>query len=115
MLLFERKLRRAGYTSITSTMDSNSVCELYRKNRYDLILLDLQMPNMDGFQVMEELKEIETSGYFPVLVITAQPEQKLRALQVGAKGFISKPSDLLKVLTRMPVGQRFLFNFANTY
>ena len=99
--LLERMLRSAGYTSIASTMDPYEVCELHRKNRYDLILLDLQMPGMDGFQVMEGLKEIETGGYLSVLVITAQPGHKLRALQAGAKDFISKPFDLTEVLTRI--------------
>ena len=66
--LLERMLRGAGYTSVASTMDPREVCELHRKNRYDLILLDLQMPGMDGFQVMEGLKEIEADGYLPVLV-----------------------------------------------
>ncbi|MFC3108683.1 response regulator [Undibacterium arcticum] len=94
VLLLERMLRGAGYTSITSTMDPHAVCALHRKNRYDLILLDLQMPGMDGFQVMEGLKEIETDSYLPVLVITAQPGHKLRALQAGAKDFVSKPFDL---------------------
>ena len=82
--LIEGMLRVAGYTSVHSTTDPNEVCELHRKNRYDLILLDLQMPGMDGFQVMESLKEIEEDGYLPILVITAQPEHKLRALQAGA-------------------------------
>ena len=99
--LLERMLRSAGYASIASTMDPHEVCELHRNNRYDLILLDLQMPGMDGFQVMEGLKEIETDGYLPVLVITAQPGQKLRALQAGAKDFISKPFDLAEVLVRV--------------
>jgi magnesium transporter len=82
-------------------MDPLEVCTLHRNNQYDLILLDLQMPGMDGFQVMEGLKEIETSGYLPVLVITAQPEQKLRALKTGAKDFISKPFELSEVLMRV--------------
>ena len=86
---------------IASTMDPHEVCALHRKNHYDLILLDLQMPGMDGFQVMEGLKEIETDGYLPVLVITAQPGHKLRALQAGAKDFISKPFDLVEVKTRI--------------
>src|SRR5208282_331695 len=72
-----------------------------RQNRYSLILLDLQMPDMDGFQVMEELKKIETDGYLPVLVITAQPDHKLRALKAGAKDFVSKPFDLAEVLMRV--------------
>ena len=101
VLLLERMLRGAGYACIASTMDPHEVCELHRKNCYDLILLDLQMPGMDGFQVMEGLKEIENGGYLPVLVITAQPGHKLRALQAGAKDFISKPIDLAEVLTRV--------------
>ena len=99
--LLERMLRGAGYTSIASTMDPHQVCDLQRKNRYCLILLDLQMPGMDGFQVMEGLKDIEEDDYLPVLVITAQPGHKLRALQAGAKDFISKPFDLAEVLTRV--------------
>jgi CheY-like chemotaxis protein len=71
VLLLEQTLRRAGYFSVTSTVESEKVCELHLVNRYDLILLDLLMPGMDGFQVMENLKEIETGGYLPVLVITA--------------------------------------------
>ncbi|MBN6741742.1 GGDEF/EAL domain-containing response regulator [Acidithiobacillus ferrivorans] len=101
VLLLERMLRGAGYASVASTTVSHAVCELHRKNRYDLILLDLQMPSMDGFQVMECLKAIELDGYLPVLVITAQPEHQLRALQAGAKDFISKPFDLPEVLMRI--------------
>ena len=101
VLLVERMLRGAGYASIESTTDPNEVCELHRKNRYGLILLDLQMPGMDGFQVMEGLKEIEEDGYLPVLVITAQPDHKLRALQAGAKDFVSKPFDLAELRARV--------------
>jgi PAS domain S-box-containing protein len=99
--LLERMLRDAGYTSIETTMDPQAVCEMHRKKHYDLILLDLQMPVMDGFQVMEGLKAIETESYLPVLVITAQPGHKLRALQAGAKDFVSKPFDLVEVKTRI--------------
>ena len=82
-------------------MNPQEVCALHRKNRYDLILLDLQMPGMDGFQVMEGLKTNDADGYLPVLVLTAQPGHKLRALQAGAKDFISKPFDLVEVKTRI--------------
>ena len=99
--LLERTLHGAGYTSVASTMDPLEVCELHRKHRYDLILLDLLMPGVDGFQVMEGLKEIETEGYLPVLALTAHPAHKLRALQAGAKDFISKPIDLAEVLMRV--------------
>jgi PAS domain S-box-containing protein len=99
--LLEQLLRETGYTCVTSTMNPHEVCALHRKNRYDLILLDLQMPGMDGFQVMEGLKTNDADGYLPVLVITAQPGHKLRALQAGAKDFISKPFDLVEVKTRI--------------
>jgi diguanylate cyclase (GGDEF)-like protein len=82
-------------------MDSGEVCALHGKNGYDLILLDIEMPGMDGFQVMEGLKEIDTEGYLPVLAVTAHPGHKLRALQGGAKDFISKPFDLAEVLMRV--------------
>jgi PAS domain S-box-containing protein len=99
--LLERMLAGAGYTSVVSTIDPFQVCELHRKNSYDLILLDLQMPGMDGFQVMEGLKAIEIDGYLPVLVITAQPEHKLRALKAGARDFVSAPFDVAEVLMRV--------------
>lgn len=123
--LLERMLRGAGYTSVTSTMNPREVFELHRKNRYNLILLDLEMPGMDGFKVMEQLKEIEPQdllleltlkhrfqlkegleeiepgGYLPVIVITAHPGHKLRALQAGARDFISKPFELAEVLARV--------------
>jgi adenylate cyclase len=101
VLLLEQMLRSAGYSSITSTMNPAKVCELHLVNRYDLILLDLQMPGMDGFQVMENLKQIETGGYLPILVITAQAGHKLRALKAGARDFVSKPFDLAEVLLRV--------------
>jgi PAS domain S-box-containing protein len=99
--LLEQTLRGAGYTSIASTTDPHQVCELQRKNRYCLILLDLQMRGMDGFQVMAGLKDIEKDDYLPVLVITAQPGHKLRALQAGARDFVSKPFDVVEVKTRI--------------
>ena len=99
--LLERLLGEAGYASVASTMNPHEVCALHRKNRYDLILLDLQMPGVDGFEVMEGLKVNEADPYLPVLVITAQPGHKLRALQAGARDFISKPFDLVEVKTRI--------------
>ena len=101
VLVLARMLASAGYTSVSSTMEPREVCGLHRRNRYDLILLDLQMPGMDGFQVMDGLKEIEPDGYLPVLVITAQPGHKLRALKGGAKDFIGKPFELAEVQARV--------------
>jgi len=99
--LLEQMLSSVGYVSVTSTRDPREVCELYRTNRYSLIMLDLMMPGMDGYQVMEGLKVIETDTYLPVLVLTAQPGQSLRALRAGAKDFVSKPFDIAEVLIRV--------------
>jgi len=101
VLLIEGMLRIAGYTSVHSTMNPAEVRELHRANRYDLILLDLQMPVMDGFQVMEDLKQVETGGYLPVLVVTAQPDHKLRALEAGARDFVGKPFDFAELRARV--------------
>jgi serine phosphatase RsbU (regulator of sigma subunit) len=99
--LLEGMLRVAGYTSVESTMNPNAVCELYRQNRHSLILLDLQMPGMDGFQVMQGLQDIEGDGYLPILVITAQPGHKLHALEAGAKDFVNKPFDMAELRARV--------------
>ncbi len=99
--LLEQLLSEAGYTGVSSTSQPQEVCALHRKHGFDLILLDLQMPVMDGFQVMEGLKTNEADSYLPVIVLTAQPGHKLRALQMGAKDFISKPFDLVEVKTRI--------------
>jgi PAS domain S-box-containing protein len=101
VMLLEQMLREAGYQHVDTTMDPSEVCALHRNLHYDLILLDLQMPGMDGFQVMEGLKTNDSDAYLPVLVITAQPGHKLRALQAGAKDFISKPFDLVEARTRI--------------
>src|SRR5208283_4010900 len=101
VLLLTRMLDEVGYRNVTAIMNPLEVCALHRKNRYDLILLDLQMPGMDGFQVMESLKTNDADSYLPVIVLTAQPGHKLRALQAGAKDFLSKPFDLLEVKTRI--------------
>lgn len=99
--LLERMLKGAGYSAISATRDPREVSPLHKEHSYDLILLDLEMPVMDGFAVMAALKEIEKDSYLPVLVITAQSEHRLRALKEGAKDFLSKPLDLPEVLTRV--------------
>jgi PAS domain S-box-containing protein len=101
VVLLEQTLREGGYTRIASTMNPEEVCALHRENAYDLILLDLQMPGMDGFQVIAGLKTNAADAYLPVLVVTAQPGHKMRALQAGARDFISKPFDLVEVRTRI--------------
>ena len=99
--LLEQLLAETGYKQVSSTMAPQTVCALHEANSYDLILLDLKMPVMDGFTVMEGLKKNPQDTYLPVIVLTAEPGHKLRALQAGAKDFISKPFDLVEVKTRI--------------
>jgi diguanylate cyclase (GGDEF)-like protein len=99
--LLKNMLAEAGYTSVASTMNPREACELHRKHGYDLILLDLQMPGMSGFEVLAELKKIEPQSYLSVLVVSGEPASKMRALQSGAKDFVSKPFDPIEVLTRI--------------
>lgn len=99
--LLEQLLNEAGYKNVTATLNPTEVCALHRQHQYDLILLDLQMPGMDGFEVMAGLRTNITDAYLPVIVLTAQPAHKLRALQAGAKDFISKPFDLIEIKTRI--------------
>lgn len=101
VILLEQMLRDGGYTCVTSTMNPEEVGALHRETTYDLILLDLQMPGMDGFEVMAGLKADAADAYLPVLVVTAQPGHKMRALQMGARDFVSKPFDLAEVRTRV--------------
>ena len=115
--LLTQMLNEAGYRDVSATMNSQEVCALHRKNQYDLILLDLQMPIMDGFQVIESLKANHADAYLPVIVLTAQPGHKLRALQAGAKDFISKPFDLIEIKTRIHnmLVVRFLYKKLENY
>ena len=99
--LLEQLLENSGYQQVSSTMDPQTVCALHAAKPYDLILLDLKMPVMDGFEVMDGLKKNTTDPYLPVIVLTAEPGHKLRALEAGAKDFISKPFDVVEVKTRI--------------
>ena len=101
LILLERTLRGYGYSAIASTTNPLKVCELHYAHRFDLILLDIKMPGMDGFEVMAKLHEITNVDFPPVLVITAEPGHKERALLAGAKDFIGKPFELIEVLTRV--------------
>jgi len=103
--LLEAMLRRAGgYTNLTGTTASAEIPRLYAEVKPDLILLDLHMPDPDGFAIMERLKSlIPPTAYVPVVVITADitPEAKQRALLAGAKDFLVKPLDQTEVLLRI--------------
>ncbi len=101
--VLEKTLKLAGYTSLQTTTDSRKVKTIYQDFLPDLILLDLNMPHMNGFQVMDQLKDIETNSYLSVLVLTGlnDDETLLRALDSGAKDFINKPFDSHEVLSRI--------------
>ena len=99
--LFEQMLADTGYTCVTSTRIAEEVLELHRSNHYDLILLDLLMPGMDGFEVMQARGAAALDRYLPVIVLTAEPAHKLRALKAGARDFISRPFDLVEIRTRI--------------
>ncbi len=99
--LLEELLRGAGFQCIATTTEPHTVCALHQNHQYDLILLDLQMPGMDGFEVMQSIRETEPAGYTPILVITGHQNQKLRALASGAKDFIVKPFDLVELTMRI--------------
>jgi len=99
--LLEFLLKTSGYEQVQSTTDPRQVPALHLQYRFDLIILDLQMPHMDGFQVMEALKPMERESWLPVLVVTAEPDKKLAALEAGARDFIGKPFDTVEVLTRI--------------
>ncbi|MEO8160165.1 MAG: response regulator [Arenimonas sp.] len=99
--LLQALLADAGYAQVMATTDPRKAAPLHDQHHFDLILLDLQMPGMDGFEVMAALREIEPDGYLPVLVLTGQPGLKLRALQAGARDFLSKPFELFELQARI--------------
>jgi DNA-binding response OmpR family regulator len=93
--LLELALRRAGYAEVVSTTDPREVVALHERNRFDLILLDLQMPRMSGFEVMAGLPGV------PILVLSADPTSLTQALEAGAAGFLAKPFVLAEVVLRV--------------
>lgn len=101
--LLEKMLAQEGYMDLTALSDSRQVEPLYRQQPFDLILLDLNMPHLDGFEVMAQLHRLQQDSYLPILVLTAQSDSatKLRALEAGAKDFVSKPFDRIEVMSRI--------------
>ena len=93
-----------GYTNIHSTTDPRRVVSLFHSVKPDLILLDLMMPYLSGYEVLEQLKTlIPRDEYLPILVLTADiaVEAKQRALSGGARDFLAKPFDLIEVALRI--------------
>lgn len=102
--LIEKVLELDGYSEFVSTSDSTEVIELYQSFHPQLILLDLNMPVFDGFDIMNQLAAIEPEDKFPaILVLTAQVdrETRIRALNGGAKDYVHKPFDRVELLSRI--------------
>lgn len=102
--LMERILKRAGYTSVNTTADPTAAVSLYIRLQPDLIVLDLHMPGMDGFEVMEALNDVvPTNSFLPILVLTGDVDRDARdrALSTGAKDFLTKPFDPTELLLRI--------------
>lgn len=104
ILVMESMLERQGYSDMKSVTDPRQTLPLLDEFQPDLILLDLHMPHLDGFAVMDQLRErIPPDDYLPILVLTADitPEAKLRALSKGARDFLTKPLDVAEVSLRV--------------
>jgi putative two-component system response regulator len=102
--LLAEMLRKAGYNNITCVSDSRDAADTYDDLKPDVLILDLHMPYLDGFQVMTQLKGLsEGQDYLPVLVLTQLDNKDLRylALESGAKDFLNKPYDRVEVLVRV--------------
>ncbi|MDX1675743.1 MAG: response regulator [Longimicrobiales bacterium] len=102
--LLERILEREGFSSIESTTDPRQFLALYTAKKPDIVLLDLHMPGLDGFGVMEQLAgRIAPSEFVPILVLTADitPQARKKALSAGAKDFLTKPVDPTEVVLRI--------------
>jgi two-component system, cell cycle response regulator len=94
-------LRMAGYTHVDTISNPRDVRSLHEQNNYDLIVLDMQMPHMDGLEVMESLLDVEKTPYLPVLTITGNSDYKIAALKAGARDFLTKPYDLTELHQRI--------------
>lgn len=96
-------LKVSGYKNLKSTREGREVKEIYNSFSPDLILLDLKMPNFDGFDVMKSLKELVGEDYLPIIILTAQRDHptRLQALESGAKDFINKPFESTEILARI--------------
>jgi CheY-like chemotaxis protein len=99
--LLEHTLRRAGYVEVMSTTNPCEVTALHTQHHYDLILLDLQMPELDGFGVLGQLREVRSTNPVAVLVISAGSAEMPAALESGGDGFLAKPFRLPDVVERV--------------
>lgn len=100
--LIEKMLDIDGYLNVISTTDPTQVEAIYMEQNSDLVLLDLNMPVMDGYQVLSKIREVDPD-YPPIIVLTAQSdrESRIKALDLGARDFLAKPFDRVELMTRI--------------
>lgn len=114
LAIIQRMLTRGVYRNVTASTDAREAATLYRAVQPDLLLLDLNMPQVHGFQVLRELKEVVPEDtYFPIVVVTAETARDVRltALALGARDFVNKPFDELELMLRIwnQLKTRFLY------
>lgn len=122
LTLLVELLSHAGFHSITDVSDPRDAINLYQNNNYDLILLDIKMPFLDGFEVMEQFKKTNKQSTTPILALTGLGEKqlKVRALREGAQDFLEKTSDPEELITRitntlqMHLSQKRLSDYSQT-
>lgn len=101
--LIEKLLAMNGFNHVLSTQDSTEAVALYQKQQSDLLLLDLNMPNLDGYGVLDQLNTLTNDNPPPVLILTAQHQQhfRQRALDKGARDYVTKPFDVDELISRV--------------
>lgn len=101
--LLEETLNKDGYKNIVITSDSKETSRLYRYYKPDLLILDLNMPELNGFDVMEDLRQQENNNYLPILIVSNEESREIRnkALEAGARDYLIKPFEPVEVLIRI--------------
>lgn len=118
VMLLEKMLASRGYSNVVSTQDPKQAFPLYQEHNSDLILLDINMPELDGYAVMEQFKNLTKKPLPPILILTAQHTQSFRqrALDSGAIDYVTKPFDAQELLSRVhnllevQMAQKFMRN-----
>ncbi|MCA9839899.1 MAG: response regulator [Trueperaceae bacterium] len=115
LVLMERVLKAYDFNNVETTADTNYALELYKEEQPDLLILDLHMPQKNGFAMLESIAAIHAKDdYCPILILTADVnvEAKKQALSLGATDFINKPFDMNEVILRIHnlLHTRILFN-----
>jgi DNA-binding response OmpR family regulator len=103
IMVLEETLKQSGHTAIKTTTDPREALATFKEYQPDLVLLDLNMPHLNGFQVLELIKQVDPENNVPIMILTAQIDQstRLQALDSGVREFLTKPFDILEVSLRI--------------